>query len=94
MPQMPQMPQPPQMPQMPQLPQLPQLNMPAMAIPLPPMQLPQAQLPAAGLTPLSVPQQPTGSPAAPTRSHLPLIIALNVVLIGAIGMVLYFVLKH
>ena len=58
------------------------------------MQLPQAQFPAAGLTPLSVPQQPATSGPAPTRSHLPLIIALNVVLIAAIGLVLYFVLKH
>ena len=68
------------------------MNVPGMQ--LPPMQLPQAQMPAFGLTPLSVPQQaPTGD-AAPKRSHLPLIIALNIVLIAAIGVVLYFVLKH
>ena len=81
-----------QLPPVPQMPQAPQMNMPAPQ--LPPMQLPKAQFPAAGLTPLSVPQQPASSGQAPTRSHLPLIIALNVVLIAAIGLVLYFVLKH
>ena len=84
----------PQLPQMPQMPQPPQMIMPVLPMQLPPMQLPQAQLPAAGLTPLSVPQQPVGPPPAPTRSYLPLIIALNVLLIGAVGMVLYFVLKR
>lgn len=79
------------MPQMPQMPQVPQMNVPSMQ--LPPMQLPQAQLPA-GLTPLSVPQQAGGDNQAGKRSHLPLIIALNVVLIAGIGVVLYFVLKH
>ena len=81
----------PQMPQMPQMP--PQMKMPVMPMQLPQMQLPQAQLPAA-LTPLNVPQQPAGPAPGPTRSHLPLIIALNVMLIGAIGLVLYFVLRH
>ena len=81
-----------QLPPMPQLPQPPQMNMPAMQ--LPPMQLPQVQLPAAGLTPLSVPQQSASAGPAGARSHLPLIIALNVVLIAAIGFVLYVVLKR
>ncbi|MEP6990738.1 MAG: hypothetical protein ABJA80_07415 [bacterium] len=82
----------PQAPQMPQMPQAPQMNLPAMQ--LPPMQLPQAQLPAAAMTPLNVPRQSEVVASGPTRSHLPLIIALNVVLIGAIGVVLYFVLRH
>jgi hypothetical protein len=92
MPQMPQMPQLPQLPQLPQMPQAPQMIAPAMQ--LPQMQLPLAPLAAAALTPLSVPQQSAGAGAAPTRSHLPLIIALNVVLVAAIGVVIYFVLKH
>jgi hypothetical protein len=88
----------PQMPQMPQLPQIPQMQMPqAPQLPgmqLPQMQLPQVQLPAVGLTPLSVPQQAAGAGPSSTRSHLPLIIALNIVLIAAIGLVLYLVLKR
>ena len=87
MPQLPPMPQLPQMPQMPQAPQMPGMQ-------LPPMQLPQVQMPAAGLTPLSVPQQADGAAPSTTRSHLPLIIALNIVLIAAIGLVLYFVLTR
>jgi len=70
------------------------MKLPVMPMQLPQMQLPQAQLQAAGLTPLNVPQQPAGAAPGPTRSHLPLIIALNVMLIGAIGLVLYFVLRH
>jgi hypothetical protein len=81
----------PQMPQM-QMPQVPQMNVPGMQ--LPQMQLPQAQLPAVGLTPLSVPQQAADAGPSTTRSHLPLIIALNVVLIAAIALVLYLVLKR
>ncbi len=77
---------------MPHVPQARQMNLPAMQ--LPPMQLPQAQLPAAAMTPLNVPRQSAIVASGPTRSHLPLIIALNVVLIGAIGVVLYFVLRH
>ena len=42
----------------------------------------------------SVPQQAAGAGPSTTRSHLPLIIALNIVLIAAIGLVLYFVLKR
>ena len=82
----------PQLPQLPQIPHTPQMNVPSMQ--LPPMQLPHALPAAVALTPLSVPQQVAGTGSSPTRSHLPLIIALNVVLIAAIGLVLYFILKH
>jgi hypothetical protein len=62
---------------------------------LPQMQLPPAQTPAAPV-PAPAPAPAASAPPAQqtqTKSLLPVIIALNVILIGAIAVVLYFVLR-
>jgi hypothetical protein len=58
--------------------------------PVPNLPTPPAQKPAAP-TPAAAPNAEPSSP--PARSYLPLIIALNVILIGAIVLVVFLVLK-
>ncbi len=87
-----------QVPQM-QVPQMqvPQTQVPHVQVPqmqLPPMQLPPVQSAFAAIANPAV--APTQAPTPPkqVKSFLPLIIALNVLLISGIGAVLYFVLKR
>jgi hypothetical protein len=58
--------------------------------------LPNANVGAPGVPTPGVPQPSVPASAAPVKqkSYLPLIIALNVVLIGAIVAVVYFVMKR
>ncbi|MDB4899838.1 MAG: hypothetical protein JWN53_1646, partial [Gemmatimonadetes bacterium] len=86
-------------------PSAPQFGMPPMPQ-IPQVQMPQMQMPPASAGGFATPQfhappvptapllgAPTGS-APPAKSNLPIIIALNVILVIAVGIVLYVVLKR
>ena len=78
-----QVPQIPSSPVMPQAPQMPHMQTP--------------QIPQAPSLPMAAPKLPAGKSPAPAAkspiSYLPLIITVNVVLVLAVALVLYFVLK-
>jgi hypothetical protein len=79
-----------QAPQMPAAPQIPH------APPMPHASMPHAQMPQAPpIPPMAAPKLPAAAPSAPKSpvSYLPLIIVMNVVLLLAIALVLYFALK-